>query len=79
MSLHAASAGEILALLAAKQLSSVEVLQHVIARIEAHDEAINAVVVRDFVCVSPDPPCDDGRLWLMSRAWWMMQTRQRTS
>ena len=20
------------------------------------------------VCVSPDPPCDDGWLWLMSRA-----------
>ena len=48
MSIHAASAGGILALLAAREVSSVEVLQHFIARIEAHDGAINAVVVRDF-------------------------------
>lgn len=42
------SASDLLALLATKQLSSVELLKHFIARIEAHDGEINAVVVRDF-------------------------------
>ncbi len=48
VSIQFTSASELLAQLAAKQISSVEVLQHFITRIEAHDGAINAVVVRDF-------------------------------
>jgi amidase len=42
------SAGELVAMLAARQVSAVELLQHAIARIEKLDPSINAVVVRDF-------------------------------
>ena len=42
------TAGELVADLAACRVSSVELLDQSIARIEAHDKAINAVVVRDF-------------------------------
>jgi amidase len=39
---------EMVALLAARKVSAVELLEHSIARIELHDRRINAVVVRDF-------------------------------
>jgi amidase len=39
---------QLVALLHARQVSAVELLDHSIARIEAHDQALNAVVVRDF-------------------------------
>jgi amidase len=39
---------DLVAALRARQISAVELLDHSIARIEAHDKAINAVVVRDF-------------------------------
>jgi amidase len=39
---------ELVALLQARQVSAVELAERSIARIEAHDEALNAVVVRDF-------------------------------
>jgi amidase len=42
------SATELSAALAAKQVSAVELAQHVIDRIERHDGKINAVCVRDF-------------------------------
>jgi amidase len=42
------SAGELAAALRARQISAVELLDQAIARIVAHDGAINAVVVRDF-------------------------------
>ena len=42
------TAGELLADLAARRVSSVELLDQAIARIEALDKSINAVVVRDF-------------------------------
>ena len=42
------TAGELLADLAARRISSVELLDQAIARIEALDKSINAVVVRDF-------------------------------
>jgi amidase len=42
------SAGELVALLVARQISAVELLKHAIARIEKLDPSINAVVVRDF-------------------------------
>jgi amidase len=42
------TAGELLADLAAHRVSSVELLDQTIARIEALDKSINAVVVRDF-------------------------------
>jgi amidase len=43
-----ATATELSAALAAKQVSSVELAQHAISRIERHDGKINAVCVRDF-------------------------------
>jgi amidase len=42
------TAGDLVADLAARRVSSVELLDQAIARIEALDKAINAVVVRDF-------------------------------
>jgi amidase len=42
------SARDLVALLAHREVSATELLQHSIARIEALDEQINAVVVRDF-------------------------------
>jgi amidase len=42
------TAKELAALLQARQVSSVELLDRAIARIEAHDAKLNAVVVRDF-------------------------------
>jgi len=42
------SASELVAALAAKQISSVELVDRAIARIEAIDKRLNAVVVRDF-------------------------------
>lgn len=57
------SSADILRALAARQISSVEVLQHFIARIEAHDGAINAVVVRDFErALTRAKAADDRRL-----------------
>ena len=41
-------AKDLAAMLAARQVSAVELLHHSIARIEALDAGINAVVVRDF-------------------------------
>jgi amidase len=43
-----ATATELKAALAAKQVSAVELAQHAISRIERHDGRINAVCVRDF-------------------------------
>ena len=42
------SAKELAALLQTRQVSAVELLDRAIARIEAHDDKLNAVVVRDF-------------------------------
>jgi amidase len=42
------SAKDLAALLSAKQVSAVELTDRAIARIEAHDGKLNAVVVRDF-------------------------------
>ena len=42
------TAGELVADLAARRVSSVELLDQTTARIEALDKSINAVVVRDF-------------------------------
>jgi hypothetical protein len=42
------SARELAALLQTRQVSAVELLGRAIARIEAHDDKLNAVVVRDF-------------------------------
>jgi amidase len=42
------TAGELSTALAARQVSAVELTQDAIARIEAHDGAVNAVCVRDF-------------------------------
>src|ERR671911_438201 len=42
------TAGALVADLAARRVSSVELLDQTIARIEALDKSINAVVVRDF-------------------------------
>jgi amidase len=42
------STRELAAILASRQISAVELLEHAIARIEALDPKINAVVVRDF-------------------------------
>ena len=42
------TAGELVADLAARRVSAVELLDQTIARIEALDKSINAVVVRDF-------------------------------
>jgi amidase len=42
------STRELVAMLAARQISAVELLEHTIARIEALDPKINAAVVRDF-------------------------------
>ena len=39
---------DLVALLQVRKVSAVELLAHSIARIEAHDRALNAVVVRDF-------------------------------
>jgi amidase len=47
-SLDYATTAELRAALAARKLSAVEATDHVIARIEALDRPINAVVVRDF-------------------------------
>ena len=46
--LHDQSAAELVDLLAAKKISSSELLEHTISRIEHLDKKINAVVVRDF-------------------------------
>src|SRR5215467_6471584 len=40
--------GGLAAMLAARRVSALELLEHSIARIEAHDKSINAVVVHDF-------------------------------
>ena len=42
------SVSELRAMLDARQVSAKELLEHAIARIEANDSQINAVVVRDF-------------------------------
>ena len=42
------STWELVAMLANRKISAVELLEHAIARIEALDQRINAVVVRDF-------------------------------
>jgi amidase len=42
------TARELAAALRTRQVSAVELLDHAVARIEAHDGGINAVVVRDF-------------------------------
>ncbi len=42
------SARELAAALEAREFSAVELLEHTIARIERHDDAVNAVPVRDF-------------------------------
>lgn len=42
------SVSELRATLDARQVSALELLEYAIARIEAHDSQINAVVVRDF-------------------------------
>lgn len=42
------STRELVAMLAARKISAVELLEHAVARIEALDSRINAVVVRDF-------------------------------
>ena len=42
------TAEALLAALAARQVSALELMNHAIARIEALDGRINAVVVRDF-------------------------------
>ena len=42
------TAVELSSALAARKVSSVELAQHTIARIERHDARINAVCVRDF-------------------------------
>ena len=42
------SVSDLRAMLDARQISAMELLEHAIARIEAHDPRINAVVVRDF-------------------------------
>ena len=39
---------ELTGLLAARKVSAVELLERSVARIEARDKAVNAVVVRDF-------------------------------
>ena len=39
---------ELAGLLAARKVSAVELLERSVARIEARDKAVNAVVVRDF-------------------------------
>ena len=46
--LHYASTTELVGLLAARKISAVELFELTVARIEALDGAINAVVVRDF-------------------------------
>ncbi len=45
---HFLSATELAEKILTKQLSSLELTQHFIDRIERHDDQINAVVVRDF-------------------------------
>ncbi len=47
------SARELAALLQTRQVSAVELLDRAIARIEAHDDKLNAVVVRDFAGAFP--------------------------
>src|SRR5258708_35418866 len=42
------TAKDLVALLQARQVTAVELLDHAMARIEAHDGKLNAVVVRDF-------------------------------
>ncbi|HRD29194.1 MAG TPA: hypothetical protein PLO65_12915, partial [Caulobacter sp.] len=46
--LATAGAGEVAAAVRARSVSAVEAVEAAIARIEARDGAINAVVVRDF-------------------------------
>ena len=48
LNLSFATAGKIASLIKSGQLSALEVTDHFIARIEAFDDALNAVVVRDF-------------------------------
>jgi amidase len=45
---HYRSATELAAALQARKISAIELLEHTIARIEALDRRVNAVVVRDF-------------------------------
>ena len=45
---HFSSASEMLAALASKEISSVELTDMHIERIEAHDEKLNAIPVRTF-------------------------------
>ena len=45
---HFSSAGEMLAALASKEISAVELTDMHIERIEAHDEKLNAIPVRTF-------------------------------
>src|SRR5581483_5494218 len=42
------TAGELAGLLAKREISAVELFERAVARIEMHDKAVNAVVVRDF-------------------------------
>ena len=42
------TSAELIALLGARKVSAVELLERSVVRIEARDKAINAVVVRDF-------------------------------
>lgn len=42
------SARDLIAALRARRVSAIELLEHAVARIEAHDAKLNAVVVRDF-------------------------------
>src|SRR3990167_2051195 len=46
--LHYQSAAELVSAIANKKISSVELLEETISRIEVVDKKINAVVVRDF-------------------------------
>jgi len=46
--LNYGNTGELVAALAARKISALELTDHVIARIEALDKKLNAVVVRDF-------------------------------
>ena len=56
------STHELVAMLVARQLSAVELLHHSIARIEALDPRINAVVVRDFERAQADASAADAAL-----------------
>lgn len=57
-----ATVRELRTMLDARQISSVELLEQAIARIEAHDSQINAVVVRDFERARAAAAAADARL-----------------